>query len=194
MKKLLLIPALSLLASCAVMTPYFSEWSIDYSRYNKQGFFVSPLTEVEGEYTPIATVGTTYRYGSYSDAVSYSEILDKVVQSAIEKGANGLLGVKTRVYGDAQGWNYAEVEGVAVKFEGKLLPQNYSSAPKTTESINEESKYDFFKANASGRTLRIKKDGEPYYYDPETKKYISEEEFLKIYPEIDLLTIRKLKN
>lgn len=197
MKKLFFAFAVSLLSSCAVQTPSMQEWSIDFSKYNSQGFYVSPFSQVEGEYTPISTVGATCRFNAYLNTFSYSEILDKVVDMAKMKGANGLLGVQNRTYSDAQGWCYAEVEGVAVVLGDRPVTSNphtvYNQEPERKNPLKvENSKYDYEAARKIGKPYIKKMDGEKYYYDPETKGYISKEDFLSKYEELDLLTIEKL--
>lgn len=195
MKKFLLAQLVIVLCSCASTSPNLSNWSIDYGEYLEDGFYISPLTEIKGErYTPISTIGTVYEYVYPRDAKTYSELLPSIIDNAIKKGANGIIGLKTNSYSGANGYRYAELEGVAIRIEGRTMVQNIGSV--ATQSVTAEKKraYNFQKANASGMTLRIKEQGVSHYYDPETKEYITEEEFLKIYPEIDLLTIRKIKN
>lgn len=100
------------------------QYSIDYSRYIKTGFWVSPLDTYAGhQYTPISTITVEYgegvKFGKLEN-ITVDDILGMLVSAAEEKGANGLISVKIERRGvpDIKGkrpvW-YAS--GVAINIE-----------------------------------------------------------------------------
>ncbi len=95
-------------------------YSIDYSRYINEGFWVSPLDAYAGRlYTPISTVAVEYgeelKLGGYDD-ITPDDILGMLVATAKEKHANGLISVKIDRRIDSNKRPVWYASGVAVKF------------------------------------------------------------------------------
>lgn len=124
-KSLMLLSALLLLQGCSssaptVKRPRAKEYVgvVDYSKYNKEGFFITESNSVNFEYDPVATIyiisyegvhdnAKINDSGWYIDEEGYARqngtanwyfptpdiVLDKAVETAKQKGADAIINI-----------------------------------------------------------------------------------------------------
>jgi len=144
MKKLIPILLTTILTSCSKYTIISESYSIDYSKYYKEGFFVSESNTLSKEYEPVASViyvcragyevsspavytttknGQSYitraaKYGKYK-VVTAQEAIDAFVAKAKELGANGVINFQLTVLPpstEKSDFGFS-VTGMAIKIE-----------------------------------------------------------------------------
>ncbi len=108
------------LAGCTRQA-YMVRYATDYSAYINDGFLIFPSeAQPSHRYVAVASVAIEYgeEFGAGSaDDVTPNSILDKLVEIAKTKGANGLIGVKIHRELDANKRPVWYASGVAVVFE-----------------------------------------------------------------------------
>lgn len=180
----------AILSSCSVTHSAMSGYAIDYSKYADQGFYISPFDQIEGETAiPIASVGITF----HGDNKTYADLLPEIVDRAVALGANGLFGLKMNA-SKFEHMTTMAIDGVAVKIIGKsasnIKPQEFNDGSCAWQK--EKVIYDFEKAQSSGRAFVRIKDGEKFYYDPDTDTYIRRDKFLEKYAQLELEKLEKI--
>ena len=145
MKKLIIIFLAAITSSCIAKYAMISESNtMDYSKYSKDGFFITESNTLSKEYVPVASVvyvcragyeivtppvystpkrGKPYitkeaKYGKYV-LVEAQEAIDAFVEKAQEFGANGVINFRLTVLPPTSGksdYGYS-VSGMAIKIE-----------------------------------------------------------------------------
>jgi len=186
MKKLLLIVAVIVtLSGCNYPTTRF--FATDYTQYNEHGFFVSPLENIEGyKFMPISSI---MLQESHMKAQYVYRMLDKLVDFAKEKGADGLIGVKFSIelYSHSPVWC---AEGIAVKFidgspaTGKpLAVYNYEAARSFTR-----------KTKKPLTTWHEGENGREFIcYDPDSNTYLTGDKFIIKYGSFAYYRLQELQ-
>lgn len=119
MKKIfsLLLFATLIFSSCAPKI-HMSSYSIDLSRYNSSGFFITESNSVSFDYSPICLMGTQGGGKQYVNRkltkLSLDDVFDKFVDDCKSKGANAVINIKiSQNYGANENSFY--ISGMAVK-------------------------------------------------------------------------------
>lgn len=95
MKKLLFIAiiyCMALFSSCFSAKSYIESSIIDYSRYMRNGFFITESNSVNFSYVPIGSVRTVYVKNLQArENITVYDIINTFVADSQEKGANGVI-------------------------------------------------------------------------------------------------------
>ena len=106
MRKLLfIILAVGFLSSCATTTNYSVTSSyIDYSKYTDKGFYITPFSNVNFDYTVVGDITVVVTPGYATDEkgnfakelkhVSIEDALDELYATCVKKGANGAIAMQ----------------------------------------------------------------------------------------------------
>lgn len=116
---LLLMIAATLLTSCMTMEQMTSTEIIDYSRFEKNGLYVTEANNVNFNYTPVGSIISVTR-GAFSNFWSFSVDKDKAFTDIGKKlksmGADGLINMKiTNTF--VSNFYYMTITGMAIKRE-----------------------------------------------------------------------------
>lgn len=126
MKKILLLLTVGILiASCSIYIPYsLNTYSIDYSKYTKDGFFITESNSVSFDYDPVASVGAKETTG-YTNAKEYEAIKSSKIKEDSVYG-NSLEGRKEKRSPNPNTKVYATLETAidAIVSETKQLGGN----------------------------------------------------------------------
>ena len=185
MKKYLLLTSVlcSLLTGCSYYSTYSTFYYTDFQKYAKSGFTVSNLSDFSGRsYVAIGNLVL-----KTNKKLNYQELLDQMVNKAKKIGANGLVGYNVEIY-ETKYSRYRVASGVAVVFDKPL--------PVVREKIRKNVRYDIAKALEDVKYKRIYlvvKNGTvvEQVYDPDTKKYLTFQQFIDKYGEETLFEIYK---
>lgn len=95
-----------------------SSYSIDLSRYNSSGFFITESNSVSFDYSPICLMGTQGGGKQYIDKkltkLSLDEVFNKFVDDCKSKGADGVINIKiSQNYSASENSFY--ISGMAIK-------------------------------------------------------------------------------
>ena len=104
MKKLFLLSLVALFTiSCSPIVYKATTYSIDYSKYTRDNFFITEAQSVSFEYTPVASVGSIIQTGYLNSKVNgkpelvfatAEDALAYLVVQSQKLGANALIGLK----------------------------------------------------------------------------------------------------
>lgn len=137
MKNILLLLSIVLLSSCT-RNYYIENVSLDYSKYTKQGFFITESPTVQFNYEPIASLytfvysgkdkkwskensmknqGTDYFSLENNNIrkAKYSDGIEAIYQEAMKKGADGIINITYDVVYNKGIVDYVCVKGMAIK-------------------------------------------------------------------------------
>ncbi len=177
-----------LFVGCAVQSAgdYFGY--TDYTRYQRDGFFVSSIDDYSGsKYTALGDIEliateSTDAFGKSTKRQSAQVILDKMVAEAKKRGANGLIGFKSTRHSPSNGYPYHHATGVAILFEESPVAAPESEMPASSQQY---AQYDFSAAQAkmnNGEPLMSRTESDiVVYYDPDTNQYLSASLFTQKY-------------
>ncbi|KAA6347858.1 hypothetical protein EZS27_004723 [termite gut metagenome] len=140
MKKILLLTGMVVLFSSCMTANYFEKTStLDFSKYHKEGFIISPIAE-GFQYTPISSISIKFRDGAlkgysrskeglstvvgvadnwFSPSIDY--MLDAIVKEAKKQGADAILNFNAKNVSKKTPLGaletYYELSGFAVKLD-----------------------------------------------------------------------------
>ncbi len=216
MKKLLLAAIAATLAGCSYEA-FDRLYYTDFTRYAHNGIFVSSISDYAGlPYVALGDVAVqSFDSGGFdAKTLEPQEVLDKVVDVAKQKGANGLIGYSAHyTSGSKYSRGYWYATGVAVRFETlpsiphiNNLPIVSTDKEQTVESSSQESdkfileqRIEFAKRTTDyliENNIRFLKwsvmDGD-LCFDITTKTYIPYEKFDKLYGDDTRLVIEAME-
>lgn len=193
---LLAVAAAFMFGGCS-MSAYEAVYYTDYTRYMKQSFFVSALSDFNGyPYVSMGHIAIEYGEPGFLtpsvDETSQS-ILTRLVNAAKAVGANGVINVNiSHNMNPKSGQFYWFASGIAVRFE--TLPMMPHSADITLDAsaqqVLEESVFDVQKwidetisylLENKMPFYKVLDTGQVGYFDIETQQYITTYAFVKKY-------------
>lgn len=138
MKRILfLLFFIPLLSSCVSMEQITTTEFIDYSRFHKNGLYITEANNVDFEYTPVGSVISVTR-GAFRNIWSFSVDKDKALSEIGKqlkaKGADGLINMRvTNNYVNA--YYYTTITGMAIKRK-QMGPTNTTTFKEKLGSID----------------------------------------------------------
>lgn len=183
MKKLLTyLIALITLTSCSIYG-YDIIYYTDFSKYLKDGFIVSPITDFNGKSYDV--VGKIVLEHSILSNKTEQEIIDSLVTTAKLIGGNGIIGYNNKyIPGSKYDYSYFLYSGIVVSFKGVSTNFNQDiEIVKHKEIKYKEYNYEKALNLTQEKDIPIigytKKDGLKVYFDPDINQYLLEDMFIK---------------
>lgn len=205
MKKLLLIVAIATTIVSCSYEAFDRLYYTDFTRYENSGILVSSITDYTGvPYVALGDIAVqSFDSGGFeAKTIDPQQALDKVVDVAKQKGANGVIGYSAHYTHSGNGRGYWYATGVAVRFENMPFPSTKTlhNEPQTQQKSTVElhkGEYDSLKQEQKIELARRTVDylianKMPFeswnltgdtYFDIAQKRYIPQEEFQDKYGE-----------
>lgn len=197
MKRLLILAIVAVSLSSCSMPAYTKFYQTDFTRYAKDGMYVTPFSDYSGHaYSPVSDFTVEHFVGGMGqESTDFQEMADVLVSAAKSVGANGIMNFK--VLKDNYTW-YAS--GTAVIFAD--MPNRYALPVTTKDDKYTGSNYQYEGDELIAQTVLycVSKEIQPFscdkdwndtVYDLNIRRYIPEDMYKQKYGENSVIVLEK---